>query len=105
MNLCALLLVPLPKALQIITRENDKTRVCSTYVEEMDLNVENSKISKWKVHFNDIWRSIRHNPCLHLQEPHPDAHSDTKSTRSNKKMDIIGENPNRFVPNVDQSKF
>jgi len=54
MNQFLLLFVPLPKALQIIARENDKTRVCSTYIENMDLNIEKPKISKGKVHFNDI---------------------------------------------------
>jgi len=66
MNPFSLLCIPLPKALRIIARENDKTKVCSTYVEKMDLNVENPKLSKGKVHFNDVRRSIRHNPDLPL---------------------------------------
>jgi len=105
MNPFLLLFIPLPESLQIIARENDKTRVCSTYVQKMDLNVEKPKVSKSKVHFNDIQRSVRHNPNLPIHEPHLYAHSDTESTRSSKKMDIIGENPNRFVPNVDQYEF
>lgn len=54
-------------------------------------------MSKEKVHFNDIQRSVRHNPDLPRQESHPDAHSDTKSISSSKKMDIFGETPHRFA--------
>lgn len=105
MNPFSLLFIPLPKALQIITRESNKIRVCSTYIEKMDLNIENPKVSKGKVHFNDIQRNVRHNLDLPLQEPHPNAPSDTESTISSKKMDIICEPPNIFGLNIDQYEF
>jgi len=66
---------------------------------------KNLRCLKGKVHFNNIWRSVRQNHDLPLQQPHPDAHNDTEYTSSSKKMDIIGETPNRFIPNVDQYEF
>jgi len=82
--------------LRVIARENHKTRVCSTYFSNMDLNEEQPRVSKSKVHFKDTKRSVRVNPDLPLQDPDPndqidtDEDNDTKSTSSIKKMDIIG---------------
>ena len=105
MSLFLVLFIPLHEALQVITRENDKTRVYSTYVQNMNLNVENPMVSKGKVHFSDIQRSVRHNLDIPLQEPHHDAPSDIESTSSSKKMVIIGETLNRFGTNIGQYEF
>jgi len=49
--------------------------------------------------------SVNINPNLPLQEPNPndqldtDENNDIESTSSSKKMDIIGETPNKFVIN------
>jgi len=62
----------------------------------MDLNEEQPRVSKSKVHFKDIRRSVRGIPNLPLQEPDPnkqidiDEDNDIESTSSIKKMDIIG---------------
>lgn len=37
--------------LQIIAKENDKTRISSTYIPKMDLNLKNPKVSKSKIVF------------------------------------------------------
>lgn len=49
MNPFSLLFIPLKEALQIVAKEHDKTRVYSTYIPKMDLNLENPKISKSKI--------------------------------------------------------
>jgi len=49
MNTFSLLFFPLDEALLIVTKENNKTRVCSAYIPKIDLNTKNPKVSKSKV--------------------------------------------------------
>jgi len=109
--LFTLLSLPLPKVLRVIARENDKTRVCSTYVSKIDLNVKQPRISKSKVHFNEIKRSMRFNPDVPMQELDPndrmdtDEDNDTESTSSSKSMDIIGQTPNKLNMSINDYDF
>jgi len=77
----------------------------------MDLNEEQPRVSKSKVHFKDIGRSVRVNPSLPLQELDPndqmdtDEDNDIESISSSKNVDIIGKTPNRNNVFIDYYDF
>lgn len=104
MNIFLLLSIPRFDFLWMVQDKSDKSRVCSTYVSKMVLGYEKPKVSRARIQFNDIQISVRYNPSLPIQEPHPDAQSDTESINSSW-MDIIGETPNRPKLNIDIHDF
>lgn len=73
MNLFSLLSIRLEKALRIIAKEQDKNRVCFSYIPKMDLNLDNPKVSKSIVQFSELRRSFLHNPNLFIKLPPCDA--------------------------------
>jgi len=90
-----LLSLPLPEVLRVIAQENDKTRVYSPYIPKMNMK-EQIRVSRSKVYFDEIKRSVRVNLDLPMQVPDPndrmdtDEDNDTKYTNSSRRMDIIG---------------
>jgi len=96
MNPFALLSLPLPEVLRVIAKESDKIRVFYAYITKLNLNEEQPRVFRSKVHFNEIQRSIRENPDLPMQELDPsdrmdiEKDNDTESKNSSKRIDIIG---------------
>lgn len=58
MNPCSLLFLSKEEVLQVVAKENDKTRVYSTYNPKMNLEFENPKISKYNINIPKIQKSL-----------------------------------------------
>jgi len=67
MNPFSLLFLSTKEVLQIVAKEQDKTRACFAYIPKMDLNPDNAIVSKSKVQFSKVRRSLRINPKLSIQ--------------------------------------
>lgn len=103
MNPFSLIFIPLEEALQIVSKQQDKTKVYFAYVLKMNLNIENLEVSKSKINFLEIRRSLQTNPDLSIIIP-LNTIWDPKPSNSSRKMDIIGKNPSRYVT-MDPSNF
>lgn len=102
MNPFALLFLPILDVVRVVTHQNDKTRICSTYFPKTFFIEEQPRASIWKVHFDKI-RSIRINPYIppNFCEPHPNDKITIDEeyyeyVNSIYHMNIIGETPNKF---------
>lgn len=77
--------------------------VCSTYIPKIFLSEEQLRISRGKLHFDEVKRSTRINPNIPPKfcKPHPydcitTNEEDFESINSSYWMNIIGQNPNKF---------
>lgn len=70
----------------------------------MNLNIENPKVSKSRINFLEIKRSLLTNLDLSVQITHPNTIWNLEPSNYSRKMDIIGENPSRYVT-MDPSNF
>lgn len=101
MNSFFIFFVPLEEVFHMVAKEQDKTRVFSTYVPKIKLNIENPKISKSKIQFLEIRKSLRTNPTLYVIIPPRDSNS---AHEFGQRMEIIGEN-NQSYATIDHYNF
>lgn len=70
----------------------------------MNLNLENPRMSKSKINFPKVRKSLQINYGLSIQTPPPNTIWDCESSNFGNRMAIIDEIHNRYA-NIDPTKF
>lgn len=97
MNPFLLLFLSKEEVIQIVAKQQDQTRICSSYILKMDLTLDNPPIFKSKVYFLKVRKSIHINPELSIQIPPLISTRDPESIYSSQRMFIIDDTPNHYT--------